>query len=152
MVRFAGSGTAPAKRYLMSEMGHGEKRLPQPLRDRLDAFPVDEVRDHIDRKAASAVELKRAQDLLEVLDVAADERREMCTVYVRALYRRLDAAGKNWSDPPPHAGEELFGVLHEDRGRLRERADRAMGSGTAWLSNRRVSFRCRTWERRLPRG
>lgn len=134
----------------MSEMGRGEERLPQPLRDRLVAFPVDEVRDHIDRKAASAVELKRAQDLLEVLDVAADERREMCTVYLRALYRRLDAADKNWSDPPPNAGEELIGVLHEDRGRSRRAADRATGSGTTWLSSRRVSLRCRRWERRLP--
>ena len=134
----------------MSEMGLGEEGLFQPVRDRLVAFPVDEVRDHIDRKAASAVELKRVQDLLGVLEVAPDERREMCTVYLRALYRRLDAADKNWSDPPPNAGEELIGVLHEDRGRSGRAAERAMGSGTIWLSNRRVSLRRRRWERRLP--
>jgi hypothetical protein len=67
------------------------------------------------RKAAIAVEPKRLQDLLEILGVAADERREMCTAHRRALYRRLDEAGKNWWDPPPNAGVELIGVLHEDR-------------------------------------
>ena len=133
----------------MSRPGNDEHGLPPELLARLDAFPVSEVRDQADRWAASAVEMGRAQELLQHLDVAIDKRHEMSEVYLRALHRRMDDAGKNWSEVPEGADGGMVGVLHKDQGRLRRTADRLMRSSGIWLSNRRTSGRRARWEHLL---
>ncbi len=133
----------------MSQPGNGEHGLPPELRARLEAFPISEVRDQADRLAASAIEVGRVQELLRVLDMDIDKRHEMSEIYLRALHRRMDAAGRNWSEMPETAEGRMVGVLHEDRGRLRRAADRLMRSSGIWLSNRRTSGRRARWERLL---
>ena len=134
---------------MVSQPGNGEDRLPPELRARLDAFPVGEVRDQADRLAASAVEMGRVQELLQALGVAIDKRHEMSDVYLWALYRRMDAAGRNWSEMRETNEGRMVGVLHKKRGRLRRAADRLMRSSGIWLSNRRTSGRRARWERLL---
>lgn len=76
--------------------------------------------------AARAVEVERVQERLEALNVVTDERHEMCSVDLRALHRRLDAAEQELVRVAPDLRRAQGRRLHEHR-RRRQCTGRILG-------------------------